>query len=40
VQDGAIAVRTLSGKPLAFAKLTGAGQVRVFAAIPESCIPD
>jgi hypothetical protein len=40
VVEGGVAVRTLSGKPLAFARLLKSGKVQVFAAIPESCIQD
>jgi hypothetical protein len=40
VREGAMAVRTEGGKPLLLARLLRTGKVQVFAAIPESCIPD
>jgi hypothetical protein len=40
VVEGGVAVRTLSGKPLVLARLLRSGKVQVFAAIPDSCIPD
>ena len=38
--EGSLAVRTLSRQQLALARVLRSGKVQVFAAIPDSCIPD
>lgn len=40
VMEGAIAVRTETGKRLVLARLLRSGKVQVFADVPRSCIPD
>lgn len=38
VQEGSIAARTVSGRPLVFARVKGSGKARIFTA--PSCIPE